>query len=171
MLVCLSADVFGGPLLFVAGYVRLNSFDLDLDNRILILRFSKDVTASTFDPTTISLTDDSEFARSSYVLTSGTATAVDGNTLSVTLTQSDVNSLVAIPGLCLNTFTCYLAYTLDLVQASNSDPTLPGVLRVTNFVPCELHVARATTVAPCMHRELILCMWLHALTLYMCIHS
>ena len=127
-------------LLLTAGYVRLDSFDLDLDTGVLILRFSKDVTASTFDPTTISLTDDDAVVHSFYELTGGTATAVDGSTLSVTLTQFDIDSLVIVPGLCLNTFTCHIAYTLDLVQASNSDPTLPGVLRVTDFVPCELHV-------------------------------
>ena len=115
----------------------MDSFDLDLDNGVLTLRFSKDVNAATFDPTTISLTDDNVVVHSFYELTGGEVTAVDGSTLSVTLAQSDISSLIAVPGLCLNTFTCHVAYTLWLVEASNGDPTLPGVLRVTDFVPCE----------------------------------
>ena len=120
-----------------AGYVRLESFDLDLDNGVLTLQFSKDVNAATFDSTTISLTDDNVVVHSFYELTGGTATAVDSTTLSVALDPSDVTSLIAVPGLCLNAFTCYMAYTLQMVEASNGDPTLPGVLRATNFVPCE----------------------------------
>ena len=116
----------------------MDSFDLDLDSGVLTLRFSKDVNAATFDPTTISFTDDNVVVHSFYELTGGMSTAVDSSTLSVTLTQSDISSLIAVPSLCLNTFTCHMAYTLWLVEASNGDPTLPGVLRVTNFVPCEL---------------------------------
>ena len=115
----------------------MESFDLDLDNGVLTLQFSKDVNAATFDPTTISLTDDNVVVHSFYELTGGTATAVDSTTLSVALDPSDVTSLIAVPGLCLNAFTCHMAYTLWVVEASNGDPTLPGVLRATNFVPCE----------------------------------
>ena len=130
--------------LTTAGYVRLESFDLDLDSGVLGLRFSRDVNAATFDPTTIRLTDDMEVVHSLYELTGGEVTTVDSSTLSVTLTQSDISSLVAVPGLCLNTFTCHMAYTLWLVEASNGDPTFPGVLRVDNFVPCKFCIARAS---------------------------
>ena len=124
----------------------MESFDLDLDSGVLGLWFSKDVNAATFDPTTIRLTDDNELVHSLYKLTGGEVTTVDSSTLSVTLTQSDISSLVAVPGLCLNTFTCYMAYTQWLVEASNGDPTFPGVLRVDNFVPCKLCVSSAFTV-------------------------
>ena len=124
----------------------MESFDLDLDSGVLGLWFSKDVNAATFDPTTIRLTDDNELVHSLYKLTGGEVTTVDSSTLSVTLTQSDISSLVAVPGLCLNTFTCYMAYTQWLVEASNGDPTFPGVLRVDNFVPCKLCMSSAFTV-------------------------
>ena len=127
----------------------MESFDLDLDSGVLGLWFSRDVNAATFDPTTIRLTDDMELAHSIYELTGGEVTAVDGSTLSVTLTQSDISSLIAVPGLCLNTFTCHMAYTQWLVEASNGDPTFPGVLRVDNFVPCELCVSSAPTMHAC----------------------
>jgi hypothetical protein len=137
---CFCFLVLVAPCCFVAGYVELESYDLDLERRSLTLYFTLSVQRDTLDLSNIRFVDNDTLAAAQFTPSGGTSTSVNDTTISVTLSESDVTSMVAIPGLCLNQDSCYMAFHLDLIRDTNGGPTFPGVKKVSKFTPYPLYL-------------------------------
>ena len=123
-----------------AGYVELDSYDLDLERRSLTLYFTLSVQKDTLDLRDLRIVklNDEEVATAQFTPSGAESVQlVNETTLTVTLSESDVSDLVSIPELCLNEESCYLAYRSNLIRDTNGGPTFPGVKKVSQFTPCE----------------------------------
>ena len=123
-----------------AGYVELDSFDLDLERRSLTLHFTLSVQRDTLNLRNLKIVtlNDDGVATAQFTPSGGESVqVVNETTLTATLSESDVSDLVSIPGLCLNEESCYVAIQLNLIRDTNGGPTFPGVKKVSQFTPCE----------------------------------
>jgi hypothetical protein len=90
----------------------LTHFDLNLDNRVLVLTFSETVNATSIDVTQITVVGRDN--NTLVTLTGANSTSVQDSTImSIVLLKSDVEGLKLQEQLCTNASDCFLAITLD----------------------------------------------------------
>ena len=152
----------------------MEEFDLDLERGSFTLHF----TASVELPLNLQylrFLDHEEVASVSYSPLNATLfSVVNETTVVVTLSETDVQTMIDIPGLCLNENSCYIGYTHNLIRDSNNGPTLPGVKRVSNFNPCtyvcmgRLHIVGVSYSLYEMHLCMYVCTYVCT---DMCMHN
>ena len=90
--------------------------DFDLAKGEVKISFSEIVNVSTFDPKEITLQTLFSNPLSTYTLTGGTASTVNSDTVTVTLTSADLDKIKETENLCTHRGTCYLSATDRLVD-------------------------------------------------------
>jgi len=99
----------------------LEAFDLNVDSGILTLSFSKTVRANTLTATSITL-QNLPSASSSFVLTGGAQSSVNGPVLTIGLTTNDLNSIKALFPLCSDPDSCYVTVPSGFVRDMRTNP-------------------------------------------------
>ena len=111
----------------------------NLRNGILILSFTETVNASTFDPTGIILQTLFADALDDYRLTGGSTTSENGLTITVNITEDDLDNIKIRPYVCSRRYTCYVRLLSNTIQdmADNQvalvEEEYPGFI-VTDFI-------------------------------------
>ncbi|XP_062518522.1 uncharacterized protein LOC134193700 [Corticium candelabrum] len=115
------------------------SYDLDMDEGILLFTFSETVNTSSLITSRISIQN--AVTRSAwYTLTGGGVTLRDSTKINVTMTVSDLNEIKSRPALAVSNLTTYLAVMTGMVKdmTGNSIAALANGVnpqRVATFTP------------------------------------
>ena len=115
---------------------RLESFDLNMLTKELVLTFSETVNASTIDPASLSFVD-SPGGISRYTLTGGNVTSDDGPIIVIIIITTDKNSIKAVEDLAISNETTYISIRPTFVadNAANlvHDISFNQPLKVNNY--------------------------------------
>ena len=118
---------------------ELQSYDLDMDDGILLLTFSETVDVTTFNVTQITFQDriaDGEMLTN-YTLTGGEYSMENSTVIQLNITLDDLNNLKQLPPLVTDTVYTYISHTEALINDMNDNMIAPKLandpLRVDNF--------------------------------------
>lgn len=103
----------------------LVSFDLDLDNGVITLVFSESVNITTFDRTQLTLQSEQNGSISTHTLVGGIDSQRLSTTIDVSLLDSDLNRIKAMPGLATSETNTYLSITSSTVKDMNGNNVVP----------------------------------------------
>ena len=121
----------------------LESFDLDMDEGVLLLTFSETVLAQTLTPAALTLQAISSLSLVNpslyYTLMSAnvTITAVDHTVVSLLINNSDLNEIKKRPQLAIAENSTFLSFTENAINDTSSNKVIPILpsngLPVTNY--------------------------------------
>ncbi|XP_065886866.1 uncharacterized protein [Dysidea avara] len=110
---------------------ELESFDLDMDNGILLLTFSETVDVTTFDVTQITFQDRSAFNISNdtvvtnYTLTGGEYTMENSTIIQLNITLEDLNNIKQLPPLVTEQCYTFISSNEMLIMDMNDNSIWP----------------------------------------------
>jgi hypothetical protein len=114
----------------------LNTYNFNLDTRVMTLTFSETIEVTSIQPTSLTLIDSASSPTFSVTLEGGAVTLDDVTSVSITLEDSDANRIKAAFGLATSVGTTYLLwdhlFATDVVGNNVTSNTVTG-LQVTNF--------------------------------------
>jgi hypothetical protein len=88
----------------------LDSFTLDLDTQLMVFTFNEPMDAASFVVTQLSI-QDALTATTSFTLTGGSFSTEDSDTITLVMTQSDVNSINDLAGLANGIGDTFISFT------------------------------------------------------------
>ena len=125
----------------------LEAFDLDIDSGLLTLFYSETVDIFSLDPTKIVLQNDANFDTTSFALTGGEVTLVDGTISYVLITVDDLNEIKRLEDLatCRESDTFLSLVLNQTLSSSSSQFSGSGSGNgngsvVESFVPISYHI-------------------------------
>lgn len=134
-----------GSALVATGYAQdnraptLTQVDLNMNDGTLTMLFSETVSSLSFEPTEFKLHPQADGGGTAYVLSAGTWTTTDSQTIVLKLSSVDLNKLTADLSIAISDVTSYLSMTTDAVDdvSGNKITTQPanGPLKVATFTP------------------------------------
>ena len=100
------------------------SFGLDLNTGILILTFSETVNVSTIDITALTIQSDGSGSGTSHTLVSGLVASPNSDTVTIFLTQMDLNFIKSDANLATSQNNTFLSFSSSLVQDMYGSPVV-----------------------------------------------
>jgi hypothetical protein len=100
------------------------SFGLDLNTGILILTFSETVNVSTIDITALTIQSDGSGSGTSHTLVSGLVASPNSDTVTIFLTQMDLNVIKSDVNLATSQANTFLSFSSSLVQDMYGSPVV-----------------------------------------------
>lgn len=113
----------------------LISFDLDLDNGVVVLVFSESVNITSFDQTQLTFQNDQSSPSSTYTLVGGVASPQRISTvIDLSLFMNDLNRIKALPDLASQRGNTYLSITSGTVRDMNNNNVVSRSMNDALFV-------------------------------------
>ncbi|XP_065888524.1 uncharacterized protein [Dysidea avara] len=115
---------------------ELDSFDLDMDEGILLLTFNEPVNIDTFNFTSLTITNSSLLTGEMYQLTSGYPSMRNYTNVNITLTQFDLNNIKVLLDLATDENNTYLVFEQAFVRDMNENfINNDSIVPVTELIP------------------------------------
>ena len=109
---------------YISDIVRpnLTEYRLDLNEGVLYLTFTETVNVSSFDPTSIVLSNEPDVNSTIFMLTGGSIQDYDSNIVSLALTTEDLNQVKFLFDLAMDISTTFISFTENFGSDLNSNP-------------------------------------------------
>ena len=114
---------------------NLLSFDFDMNTGIFTLTFDEIVSAVTFIPTSLVLQNDIYVPTTYYSLTGGYFPTVDSTTITLYVSEDDLNEIKKVRNIATNRYTTNLLFYSSLIDDTDGNNVNPSALTVTVYTP------------------------------------